>query len=52
VLLLLGGWWLFNQALAISAVTVNRTRLVLIPVYLLGGLSAMWCIERGIGLVS
>ena len=52
VLLLLGGWWLFNQALAISAVTVNRTRLVLIPVYLLGGLSAMWCIERGIALVS
>jgi len=52
VLLLLGGWWLFNQALAISAVTVNRRRLVLIPVYLLGGLSAMWCIERGIALVS
>jgi len=52
VLLLLGGWWLFNQALAISAVTVNRTRLVLIPVYVLGGLSAMWCIERGIALVS
>ncbi|MDB9963325.1 HupE/UreJ family protein [Pseudomonadales bacterium] len=52
VLLLLGGWWLFNQALAISAVTLNRTRLVLIPVYLLGGLSAMWCIERGIALVS
>ena len=52
VLLLLGGWWLFNQALAISAVTVNRTRLVLIPVYVLGGLSAMWCIDRGIALVS
>jgi hypothetical protein len=52
LLLLLAGWWLFKQALAMSAVTVNRARLVLIPVYLLGGLSAMWCIERGIALVS
>ncbi|MBT7887154.1 MAG: HupE/UreJ family protein, partial [Gammaproteobacteria bacterium] len=52
LLLLLGGWWLFKQALAMNAVTVNRTRLVLIPVYLLGGLSAMWCIERGIALIS
>ena len=52
LLLLLGCWWLFKQALAMNAVTVNRTRLVLIPVYLLGGLSAMWCIERGIALIS
>jgi len=52
VLLLLGSSWLINQALTMERLTVKPKRLRVIPVYLLGGLSSMWCIERGLELVS
>ena len=52
VLLAIGAGWLFKVALGTSLLndrfTIRRKRLLLIPVYLLGGISAMWCIERGI----
>jgi len=52
VLLLLGSSWLINQALTMERLTVKPNRLRMIPVYLLGGLSSMWCIERGLELIS
>ena len=52
VLLAIGAGWLFKVALGTRLLndrfTIRRKRLLLIPVYLLGGISAMWCIERGI----
>jgi hydrogenase/urease accessory protein HupE len=47
ILLVLGSWWMLKQQL-------NRwqERLLPVPVYLLGGLSAMWSIERGLNLIS
>lgn len=52
VLLAIGVWWLINRGLRLRHVTINHARLMLIPVYGLGGLSAMWCIERGFELVG
>jgi hypothetical protein len=50
LLLVIGAWWLINHAVIMRQVTVNRERLMPIPVYVLGGLSAMWCIERGLDI--
>ena len=50
LLLVIGAWWLINHAVIVRQVTINRERLMPIPVYVLGGLSAMWCIERGLDL--
>ena len=52
VLLVIGAWWLINRAVILRQVTINRERLLPIPVYVLGGLSAMWCIERGLDLLG
>ena len=52
VLLAIGAWWLINRAVILGQVTINRERLLPIPVYVLGGLSAMWCIERGLDLLG
>ena len=41
ILLLLGAWWLIKRPLL-----PWQERLLPVPVYALGGLSAMWCIER------
>ena len=43
ILLLLGAWWLIKRPLL-----PWQERLLPIPIYALGGLSAMWCIERGL----
>lgn len=51
VLVALGVWWLIKWALlqgALSHRAISQEQLLPIPVYMLGGLSAMWCIERGI----
>ena len=50
LLLVIGGWWLINHAVIMRQVTINRERLMPLPVYALGGLSAMWCIERGLDI--
>jgi hypothetical protein len=50
LLLVISAWWLINHAVIMRQVTVNRERLMPIPVYVLGGLSAMWCIERGLDI--
>ena len=42
VLVLLSAWWVIKRY-----VSDNFDRLLPVPVYALGGLSAMWCIERG-----
>jgi len=47
ILLLLGAWWLVKQPLL-----PWQERLLPVPVYALGGLSAMWCIERGLVLLN
>jgi hypothetical protein len=47
VLLALGVWRLIKGKMATS-----QERLALIPVYILGGLSAMWCIERGLEVIG
>jgi hypothetical protein len=57
VVLAIGAWWLINRALTLipvvlRQVTINQERLLPIPVYVLGGLSAMWSIERGLTLIS
>ncbi|MEM7358352.1 MAG: HupE/UreJ family protein [Pseudomonadota bacterium] len=51
VLLLLGIWWSGKTVLNLLRLNFNHAEYLPIPVYLLGGLSAMWCIERGIELV-
>ena len=56
VLLALGAWWLLKIVLTSPAFTdrmaIKPERLLPIPVYLLGGLSAMWCIERGLEVLG
>jgi len=52
VLLAIGAWWLINRTVILRQVTINRERLMPITVYVLGGLSAMWCIERGLDLLG
>jgi hypothetical protein len=52
VLLALSIWWLIKRALQLKQNAINQERLLPIPVYMLGGLSAMWCIERGMVLIS
>jgi len=62
ILLVLCAWWVIKRTLllrpeALRAWTlrpgaISQERLLPIPVYILGGLSAMWCIERGIELIS
>jgi hypothetical protein len=52
VLFALCVWWLIRPMFKLRPGTINQARLLLIPVYVLGGLSAMWCIERGLQLIS
>ena len=52
VALVLGIWWLAKGVLTFAQLTVNQEKLLPIPVYLLGGLSAMWCIERGLAVIG
>ncbi|MEH6552361.1 MAG: HupE/UreJ family protein [Pseudomonadales bacterium] len=52
VLLALSICWLIKRTLQLKQNTINQERLLPIPVYMLGGLSAMWCIERGMALIS
>jgi len=47
VSLLLGVWWLVKRPLLRW-----QERLLPVPVYALGGLSVMWCIERGLVVLS
>ncbi|MEH6589565.1 MAG: HupE/UreJ family protein [Halioglobus sp.] len=47
IALILACWWLIRRPLA-----PIQHRLLPVPVYVLGGLSAMWCIERGLELIS
>jgi hypothetical protein len=47
ILVVLLLWWLLRRA-----VDPWRSRLEPVPVYLLGGLSAMWCIERGLEVLA
>jgi hydrogenase/urease accessory protein HupE len=47
ILLLLGAWWLVKRPLLRW-----QERLLPVPIYVLGGLSAMWCIERGVVVLS
>jgi len=57
VLLAIGSWWLIKRAaifrpVFLRQVTISQKQLLALPVYMLGGLSAMWCIERGLELFS
>jgi len=57
VLLALALWWCIKRTLllkqgALKQDAVGHDHLLPIPVYMLGGLSAMWCIERGLVLLS
>ena len=52
VLLAMGSRWLFKRTLMLKQVTISQERLLPIPVYVLGGLSAMWCIERGLDILG
>jgi hypothetical protein len=49
-------WWLLSKVLAnplfVENMAVSQDRLLIIPIYLLGGLSAMWCIERGLEMLG
>ncbi|MEH6586414.1 MAG: HupE/UreJ family protein [Halioglobus sp.] len=47
ILVVLALWWLVRKPLA-----PWQERLRWMPVYVLGGLSAMWCIERGLEALS
>jgi hypothetical protein len=47
IVLILAIWWLIRRPLA-----PVQQRLLPVPVYVLGGLSAMWCIERGLEVFS
>jgi HupE/UreJ protein len=47
IVLILAAWWLIRRPLA-----PVQQRLLPVPVYVLGGLSAMWCIERGLEVLS
>ncbi|MDC1306442.1 HupE/UreJ family protein [Pseudomonadales bacterium] len=50
VVLVLALWWSINRPIVLQRIAVQK--LLPIPVYLLGGLSAMWCIERGLEVLS
>lgn len=52
VLVLVCTWWLVRTALKYLKAEAAQKQLLPIPVYLLGGLAAMWCIERGIELIA
>ena len=56
VALAITGWLLLSRMLASSVfaarIMVDRHQLLIVPIYLLGGLSAMWCIERGLAVLS
>ena len=47
ILVILAFWWLIRRPLA-----PVQERLLPVPVYILGALSAMWCIERGMEVIS
>ncbi|MEM1113636.1 MAG: HupE/UreJ family protein [Pseudomonadota bacterium] len=47
ILVILALWWLLRRPLA-----PWQDRLLPIPVYILGTLSAMWCIERGLEVLA
>ena len=49
--LVLSLWWSIKRVMLRQDV-ISDGRLLFIPVYILGGLSAMWCIERGLYLIS
>ena len=46
IFLVMALWWLIRRPLA-----PVQQRLLPVPVYLLGGLSVMWCIDRGIEFI-
>ena len=53
VLLAIGAWRLLNRAVTLKPLAINTWKispehLATLSVYVLGGLSAMWCIERGL----
>ncbi len=53
VLLAIGAWRLINRAVTLKPLAINTWKispehLATLSVYVLGGLSAMWCIERGL----
>ncbi len=56
VFLVIGAWWLFKTVLGsisfADRMAINQKQLLPIPVYLLGGASAMWCIERGLEVLG
>ncbi len=56
VLLAIGAWWLLKIVLGRSVfadrIAIRQERLLPIPVYLLGSISAMWCIERGLEVLG
>lgn len=56
VLLAIGAWWLFKTVLGsvvfADRIVIRQERLLPIPVYVLGGTSAMWCIERGLEVLG
>ena len=56
VALAMTAWWLVSKVLSNPAfggrISGSQDRLVIIPIYLLGGLSAMWCIERGLEVLG
>jgi hypothetical protein len=56
VLVAIGAWWLLKIVHGSSVFTdrmaIRLERLLPTPVYLLGGLSAMWCIERGLEVLG
>jgi len=47
ILVVLGIWWLVRKPL-----TPWQDRLLPVPIYVLGALSAMWCIERGLEVLA
>ena len=56
VAVVMTAWWLVSKVLANPTfeerIVVSQDRLVIIPIYLLGGLSVMWCIERGMKVLG
>jgi hypothetical protein len=56
VALAVAAWLFLSRVLANSTIAerivVDQHRLMIVPIYLLGGLSAMWCIERGLEVLG
>jgi len=56
VALAVAAWLLLSRVLAnptiAERIVVDQHRLMIVPIYLLGGLSAMWCIERGLDVLG